>query len=165
MLDILEVNPRINGKPTYPLQKAVEDLKQAAETAARNKERDARNKERGSRIRNRYLAQVLPDAIPPNTPPQAATFSVDDFKANIKERIKRSFGLNKGPSQSALGELDKMARRAEAAGYPLEDENVQEAFLGFLMTLVTEGFENQDTTGTQMGNYRGDWRGGGFFNY
>jgi|GEM_PF-2462802 len=152
MLSILDVHPRIAGTPTEPLRRATGELTKVAETVT-FQDAEAR------RIRNRYISKVLPNAGPPPVP--GLGLGLGEFKLAIKTKITRNFG-KKGPTENALSELDSFATRAQRAGYPLHNPQLQEAFMYFLMAYVTEGFVGEDTTGTQMGNFRGEWRGGGF---
>jgi len=77
-------------------------------------------------------------------------------------QILANHGRNKGPVQNAFNHLDTEMVRAIEIGYPLDDAMVRTSFCNYLLALVTEGYENLDTTGTQIGNYKGEWRGGGF---
>lgn len=148
MQSILDVPPKVTGVPTIPLRRAVDNLTQVAT-------RVAHQESENNRIRNRYISKVLPTAQPPQPQPP----SLDAFKEAITSKIASTYGRNKGPSQNALAQLDGLAQRAQAAGYPLGNADVQDAFLGVLMSYVTDGFKGEDTTGTQMGNYKGNWRG------
>ena len=150
MLNILEVHPKETGIPKEPLRRAAEKLKQVAERVA-FQEAEAR------RIRNRYISRALPNAPPP--PPQSP--SIDQFTLAIRSKITGLYG-RKGPTENAFNELKDLATRAHTAGYPLKNTQLQDAFVNFLMSYVTEGFVGVDTTGTQMGNFKGKWHGGGF---
>jgi len=154
MLNILDVDPKIHGTPTAPLRRAAEQLKEAAESA------DFQAWE-AIRIRNRYISRALPGATPPGPPTLPPSLPLDEFREVISNKIARTYGKLKGPSQNAMSEFGYLAQRAQRAGYRLEIENVQDKFLAFLMAYVTEGFVELDTTGTQIGNYQGSWRGGG----
>lgn len=46
--------------------------------------------------------------------------------------------------------------------YRLDLRTVQKAMAYFLLAVATEGLVETDTTGTQMKNFLGQWRGGGF---
>jgi len=46
--------------------------------------------------------------------------------------------------------------------YRLDLPTVQKAMANFLLAVASEGFVETDTTGTQMGNFLGQWSGGGF---
>jgi hypothetical protein len=85
-----------------------------------------------------------------------------DHLYSLCVKILANNGPNKGPVQSALQELDAEMRRAIYLGYPLDNAIVRTDFCNYLLELVTTGYEGLDTTGTQMGNYKGEWRGGGF---
>ncbi|MCB1764512.1 MAG: hypothetical protein KDJ22_00415 [Candidatus Competibacteraceae bacterium] len=150
MLSLLEVHPRITGTPTEPLRRATEQLTRVAETVA-FQEAQAR------RIRNQYISKVLPHAGPPPLPGT----DLGQFKLAVQSKITRTYG-RKGPTENAFNALGSLATRAQSAGYPLHSPQLQEAFVNFLMAYVTEGFVGKDTTGTQMGNFQGKWRGGGF---
>lgn len=151
MQSILDVSPKITKVPTIPLRRAVDNLTQVATQVAHQESEN-------NRIRNRYIMKGLPSA----QPPQPQQPSVGAFIEAITSKIVSTYRRHKGPSQNALAQLDGLAQRAQAAGYPLGKTDVQDAFLGVLMSYVTDGFKGEDTTGTQMGNYQGSWRGGGF---
>lgn len=154
MLSILDVHPKITGTPKEPLRRATEELTKVAETVTLQDE-EAR------RVRNRYISKVLPHAGPP--PVAGLGLGLGEFKLAITTKIISTYG-RKGPTENALSELDLFATRAQRASYPLHSPQLQTAFVNFLMAYVTEGFTGKDTTGTQMGNFRGEWRGGGFSN-
>lgn len=151
MLNILKVDPPIIAIPKEPLRRAAETLKDVAEQCAREETLE----DQGRRIRFRLLHTVTKGAVKP------PTYSLDVFQQAIKDRITRTWG-KKGPTENAFQELAWLAARAQKAGYPLHKPKLQKAFMYFLMSYVTVGFEGQDTTGTQIGNFQGDWRGGGF---
>jgi hypothetical protein len=46
--------------------------------------------------------------------------------------------------------------------YRLDLPTVQKAMACFLLAVATEGFVETDNAGTQMENFLGQWRGGGF---
>ena len=72
-------------------------------------------------------------------------------------------GKLKGPSISAVNDhLDHCIQAALSEHYRVDRADVQSKVAYFALALATEGFEGQDTTGTQMGQFRGQWRGGGF---
>jgi hypothetical protein len=152
MLSILEVHPRIAGTPKEPLRRAIEALTKVAETVTFQEAQTRR-------MRNQYISKVLPNAVPPSLPGTGSDLS--QFKLAIKSKITCTYG-KKGPTENAFSELDSFATRAQRAGYPLHSRQLQEAFVNFLMAYVTEGFVGKDTTGTQMGNFKGKWHGGGF---
>jgi len=82
--------------------------------------------------------------------------------AGITQAINSVNGALKGPAQNARAEIDQYVRLAIREQYKLDDVNVQKAMAYFLLAVATEGFVETDTTGTQMGNFLGQWRGGGF---
>lgn len=84
------------------------------------------------------------------------------LKNQIETAINSVNGGLKGPAQNARNEIDTWAAVAIRAHYRLDDAQVQRKFAFFLLAVVTEGFDGLDTTGTQMGNFVGQWRGGGF---
>ena len=150
MLSILHVDPPIKGTPTEPLGRAVQALLVTSEAAYRDKKKLVENN-----FRVNLIARAVPDAV-------QFTMPLEQFKAAIILKLKRAYGGGKGPVQNAFNELDYFAKRAQTAGYFLRDKDVQEKFADFLMLYVTEGMTGADTTGTQMGNFQGTWRGGGF---
>ena len=81
----------------------------------------------------------------------------------VISEFKKYHGRNFGPVQNAVQYIDTYLKKALVEGYNLDDEHVINAFMYFLLALVTEGFEDEDCNGTQMGGYKGDW--GGFFKY
>lgn len=80
----------------------------------------------------------------------------------ITNAINAVQGSLKGPAQNARAELNQYVRLAIREQYRLDVPAVQKAMADFLLAVATEGFVDGDTTGTQMGNYLGNWRGGGF---
>lgn len=143
MLSILEVNPPRTGTPTEPLRRAVVKLKEVAEEEARAEKTD---------VRNKYYSAL--DLAP-------RPVSLPIFEEAVKSYLTSQYG-KKGPTENAFNALHSQAIRAGAAGYPLNSRNLQKEFANFLMIYVTEGFVGEDTTGTQMGNFKGGWSGGGF---
>ncbi|MBM3114982.1 hypothetical protein [Jeongeupia naejangsanensis] len=153
MLNILSDSLGKLGTPTYPLKQAADNLQVVGELAL------ATPTPIDIIMRNKFVIAATrmggKTAIRPE-------FTTEKFIEQIRYLMTSEFGTLKGPCQNALQELPSLAIRAKLAGYPLENSNVQKAFFGFLMSYVTEGFVNQDTTGTQMGNFQGKWHGGGF---
>lgn len=132
MRNILQVVK--SGKPTYPVRLASERLLKAATDAGEITDQEAGEFE---------------------------TTKKDEAIERIHRTIN-SLGRNLGPAQNARRELDAYYGGALAERYNFGSREVCEAFGYFLLAVVTEGFEDSDTTGTQMGNYQGSWRGGGF---
>jgi len=147
MWNILQVPPKIAAIPKEGLRIAAENLKTIAEQCALEEASD-----NAKRIRSQYYSQVL----------VTRAYPLEWFKDAVKEKLK-NYGTLKGPVGSALQDCDSYAVRAQSAGYPLHNSKVQEAFAEFLMSLHTSGFAGEDTNGTTIGNYKGDW--GGFFNF
>ena len=79
----------------------------------------------------------------------------------IKNDMNKKDGATKGPVINARSEVEKNLKMAIDLGYRVGEKEVQEALRSFCMALATEGFENKDTTGTQIGQYKGEWPGGG----
>lgn len=80
----------------------------------------------------------------------------------IEQAINAVQGGLKGPAQNAKGMLTEYVKLAIREQYRLDVPAVQTAMGHFLLAVATEGFVETDTTGTQMGNFLGSWRGGGF---
>lgn len=158
-----------DGTPKYPLKRAAEklidvatriegdEIKRRVATGASIKKHMktviASETTKADTMRRAYVSKQL--LAGPQQP------SVETLKSTIKGLLAAEFG-KKGPVDNAHNILDTFARRALVAGYPMGNREVQTAFMYFLMAYVTEGFEGKDTTGTQMGNFQGHWRGGGF---
>ena len=158
MLSILDVDPPIKGTPTEPLRRAVQALLDTSEAVYRDKTRLEADRDKKKLVENNFrvklIARAVPDAV-------QFTMPLELFKAAIILILKSAYGI-KGPVLNAFNDLDNFAKRAQTAGYFLRDKDVQEKFANFLMLYVTEGMIGKDTTGTQMGNFPGQWRGGGF---
>lgn len=105
-------------------------------------------------------AAAAPGVVPPAVVPPAMTDAA--FTAALIPLINAVNGALKGPSQDAREEIATWIPHFRAAGYSMTDPNVQRSFAYFLLSVVTDGFEREDITGTQMGRFLGSWRGGGF---
>ncbi|BCH27384.1 hypothetical protein MesoLjLc_72710 [Mesorhizobium sp. L-8-10] len=162
MLGIFDVDPPISGTPTPGLKNASDNLLTAATDAVRRRNL----KESGFQSRSKFITSVIPtmtqDDVNNARERILGTISLELFEQKIKDYLARQYGRLKGPVQNAFGEIPRFAKRASSAGYPLEDEEVQKEFAGFVMSYVTDGMQGEDTTGTQIGNFRGKWPGGGF---
>lgn len=164
MLSIFDVDPPISGTPTTGLKKASDDLLEAATDAVRR--RSQRLEQSGFESRSKFIRSVIPtmtqDEVKNARERMLGTISLELFEQKIEDYLARQYGRHKGPVQNAVREIPRFAKRASSAGYPLEDEEVQKEFADFVLSYVTNGMQGEDTTGTQMGNFRGGWRGGGF---
>lgn len=122
------------GKPTAGLAHAGEELKKAATTAT------AATAEEVEGYRNdRHAIHVA-----------------------IEEGIYSNHGRHKGPVQTAVGYLGDCINAALKEHYRLSNDKVKSSLGYFALALATAGFDGEDTTGTQMGQFLGEWRGGGF---
>lgn len=132
--------------PTPALRHAANELQMVANSAGEATQQELHN----------YLAPgVAADA--------AARIRLHPvLKSQIEAAINNVNGSLKGPAQNARNEIDTYGALAIRAHYRLSDPEVQRKFAYFLLAVVTAGFEGLDTTGTQMGNFLGSWRGGGF---
>jgi hypothetical protein len=122
------------GRPTLPLKKAAENLWEAAKEAGEASENELHN----------YRSDT------------------QRIKDLVIEQLKQDHGLHKGPVQNAIAELNHCIEAAIKEHYRADDEKVVSGIEYFALALATEGFEGGDTRGTQIGNFRGEWRGGGF---
>jgi hypothetical protein len=61
-----------------------------------------------------------------------------------------------------MAKLDHCIEAALKEHYCVEDPDVVSGIEYFALALATSGFVGENTTGTQIGNFRGEWRGGGF---
>ncbi|SDE47028.1 hypothetical protein SAMN05421538_1073 [Paracoccus isoporae] len=125
------------------------ELKDEIHAQLRNPQQD--------RSRARLLGRVLEPAFD-------AKMQIADaeLQRRLTSYLTQKYGLAKGPCQNALAEFSTMVVEVRDCGYNLADFTVQQRFFQFLLAYVTSGFKEKDTNGTQMGQYRGDWRGGGF---
>jgi len=81
--------------------------------------------------------------------------------ANMQLYIRKTYP-RATPTDDAIGEVPRWLDKAISCGYAVHDVNVQNALVGVVLAVRTAGFIGEDTTGTQMGNFQGKWRGGGF---
>ncbi|KUZ64907.1 hypothetical protein WI36_13725 [Burkholderia ubonensis] len=96
----------------------------------------------------------------------AATAQPDRTTLKL-EIIKLAGGVNgmlKGPVQEIPNRIDHYLDLAIREQYNFANEAVKLQFAYFMLSIVTDGFVGQETGGTTMGNFRGEWRGGGFKN-
>ena len=82
---------------------------------------------------------------------------IEETKKFIRQNFPRAT-----PSFDAETMIPEWFEKAIDCGYPVHDANVRKCLARFVMAMRTDGFSDEDTTGTQMGNFQGDWRGGGF---
>lgn len=90
---------------------------------------------------------------------------IEDHQRAVCDYVNQSQGSLKGPAMSARQEAATYVDRAIRQGYKIDQVEIRKELANFLLMLVTEGFKDKDTTGTTVGNFKGDWRGGGFFDY
>lgn len=81
----------------------------------------------------------------------------DHMEAYIRSTYPRAT-----PTDDAVQSIGSWLEKAIDCGYPVYDAEVRELLCSVILMERTEGYEGQDTTGTQMGNFQGAWRGGGF---
>jgi hypothetical protein len=122
------------GKPSHPLKNAAKNLLEAAQEAGAATEEEVHH----------YHHEH------------------ERIKELVIERFKKDHGLNKGPVQNAREYLDDCIEAALKEHYRVDHHKVVEGIEYFALALATDGFEGRDTNGTQIGNFRGEWRGGGF---
>jgi len=123
------------GNPTTALVHAGEQLKEAGEAAGQATAQDIAN----------YNNQLA-----------ALRKAIEDKMASVQGRLK-------GPFQEANSTyLDKCIQAALAEDYKIDNPSVQSKIGYLALSLATDGWSGKDTTGTQMGNFLGHWRGGGF---
>ena len=84
------------------------------------------------------------------------------IQAQIGTFMNQQFGSAKGPVINAMDEFTTYFTKVVNFGYDLSVQAVREQFAYFLLAVATQGFAGEDATGTQMGNFQGTWRGGGF---
>jgi hypothetical protein len=123
-----------NGKPSHPLKNAAKSLLEAAQEAGAASEHDVHH----------------------------YRHDIQHIKNLVVDRFKKDHGLNKGPVQNAMGHRDNCIDAALKEHYRVDHERVVSGIEYFALALATDGFEGEDTRGTQIGNFRGEWRGGGF---
>ncbi|MEO9527275.1 hypothetical protein [Roseibium sp.] len=108
----------------------------------------------------------------PGTPQQRAAYQMDyvqtysdarkrEWRDHMERHIRSTFEWAT-PTSDAVRSLDRWLGDAIDCGYPVYDADVRKLLCGVILMERTEGYVNEDTTGTQMGNFRGEWRGGGF---
>jgi hypothetical protein len=145
-----------------------EQAERSREQAERIRLEAERSRLKADRLRKQFFSNKFPNAenqfFSNASGPRVSMeqFKLRDFKEAIKGKMIGHYGKRLGPCENAVAQLDRLAKLALDAQYPLDSALVQNAFLEFLMLYVTEGFEAKDTTGTQMGNFLEEWRGGGF---
>ncbi|MBS7810552.1 hypothetical protein [Roseococcus pinisoli] len=87
---------------------------------------------------------------------------VKEFITSINDYNRKSHG-NKGPVDTARNlTTPDFILLVLSCGYNLNEFSILKKVANFIMTLATVDFEGRNTTGTQMGNFQGSWRGGGF---
>jgi hypothetical protein len=97
---------------------------------------------------------------------QAVTYGTHEEIAKLKDEVMQNlysaFGSKKGPVINAREEVENCIKLAIELRYPVNHKVVTKQLGWFLLSLVTDGFDDEDINGTQIGNYLGLWRGGGF---
>jgi len=83
-------------------------------------------------------------------------------KAQILSLVDSVQGGTKGPAQDVRSVVDNYLKLAIDEKYNFANADVRQKFAYFLLAVVTEGFVGKDTGGTTVGNFKGEWRGGGF---
>jgi len=86
----------------------------------------------------------------------------DTWIEETKKYIRQEF-VHATPTFDAEAMIPDWFDKAIDRGYPVHDAKVRKCLARFVMAVRTDGFSDEDTTGTQMGNFQGDWRGGGFY--
>lgn len=66
------------------------------------------------------------------------------------------------PTDDAVSVIDRWLLKAIEIDYPVYDTKIRELLCSVILSHRTDGYTDEDTTGTQMGNFQGEWRGGGF---
>lgn len=90
---------------------------------------------------------------------------VDPRKAQwaetMKDFIRKEF-VRATPTNDAMDAVESWLSDAIECDYPVYDAELRDLLCHVIVMDRTEGYTDADTTGTQMGSYRGEWRGGGF---
>ncbi|MEW6345964.1 MAG: hypothetical protein AB1704_35430 [Pseudomonadota bacterium] len=90
------------------------------------------------------------------------TQDFDTVKAEILRLVDSVAGGIKGPAQDVRSVVNYYLNLAIGEQYDFAKDGVRQSFAYFLLAVVTEGFVGKDTGGTTVGNFKGEWRGGGF---
>jgi len=93
--------------------------------------------------------------------PQHAIYNKEEIRTQVYKHVN-SNGSTLGPAIEARSHFDFYFDHAVAEDYRFDDPEVKRHFAHLLLAVATKGFKGKDTTGTQMGNFQGHWRGGGF---
>ncbi|WP_269581023.1 hypothetical protein [Roseibium sp. Sym1] len=84
-----------------------------------------------------------------------------DWAEQMQDHIRSTYS-RATPTDDAIRMVDTWLRKAIDHGYPVYDAQIRELLCSFILHMRTDGYADEDTTGTQMGEFRGEWRGGGF---
>jgi hypothetical protein len=97
---------------------------------------------------------------------QATTLGADDELKRLEDEVMQNIygvhGRRVGPARNAREQVGDCVKLAIKLRYPINHQVITKQLAWFLLALVTEGFDDEDINGTQMGSYLGTWRGGGF---
>ena len=159
------------NRATVPLKQAVDALNLAAKAKP-----GLTTVAEPGRVR-RGSVYVVPNPrfdplINPGTPQQRASYRqqyVQTFAgsrsnewAEHMEGYIRSTYPRATPTDDAVRAIESWLSKAIDCDYPVHDSGIRELLCSVILMERTEGYTDADTTGTQMGNFRGAWRGGGF---
>jgi hypothetical protein len=154
MLSLFDVDPKIPQQTKHALNHAANELKEAAEEVAQGPAPQVET------WRQHSVLRALPRESA-SAPLGTAAHSKIMLRLAVEQMMKADGFWTKGPGQNARDKFDEWADRAIKAGYAIHHPKVQKAFYAALMVFVTEEFDGKNVTGTQMGNYNGNWRGFG----
>ncbi|WP_428669425.1 hypothetical protein [Roseibium sp.] len=84
-----------------------------------------------------------------------------EWKAHMRNYIRDNYA-RATPTDDAVKSIGGWLKKAVECRYPVHDAKIRELLCDVILMIRTEGFTGEDTTGTQMGNFQGQWRGGGF---
>lgn len=159
------------NRATYPLKQAVDRLNQAA-----NARPGLTTVAEPGRVR-RGGVHVVPSPrfdplFNPGTPQQRASYQQEyvqtfagsrgnEWAAHMEGYIRKTYP-RATPTDDAVRSIGSWLSRAIDCDYPVHDSEIRELLCSVILMERTEGYTDADTTGTQMGNFRGAWRGGGF---
>lgn len=80
---------------------------------------------------------------------------------DMRDYIRRTYP-RATPTDDAVRAVDTWLSNAIQCDYPVYDAEIQKLLCSVILSHRTDGYTDTDTTGTQMGNFQGEWRGGGF---
>jgi hypothetical protein len=88
---------------------------------------------------------------------------IDHIRAGVLKPKGRNGGTD--VNRSALSHIGQWLPAAIGLHYNMADSKIGTLFADFCLARETGSMGAGDASGTTMGNYQGDWRGGAFFDY